>query len=45
MPIGNHERYVAWQDTTTHAPLDVCVMNFSTGVVFGEMIDSALARA
>ena len=34
MPIGNHEVYVAWQDTKTHALLDVFVMNFSTGVVF-----------
>jgi hypothetical protein len=34
MPIGNHEIYVAWQDTKTHALLDVYVMNFSTHVVF-----------
>jgi hypothetical protein len=34
MPIGNHELYVAWQDTKTHALLDVFVMNFSTDVVF-----------
>jgi hypothetical protein len=25
---------VAWQDTKTHALLDVFVMDFSTGVVF-----------
>jgi hypothetical protein len=34
MPIGNHQIYVAWQDTKTHALLDVFVMNFSTGVVY-----------
>jgi opacity protein-like surface antigen len=34
MPIGNHELYVAWQDTKTHALLDVFVMDFATGVVF-----------
>src|SRR5947199_3195490 len=28
MPIGNHELYVAWLDTKTHALLDVFVMNF-----------------
>jgi hypothetical protein len=34
MPIGNHELYVAWLDTKTHALLDVFVMNFKTRVVF-----------
>ena len=35
MPIGNHELYVAWLDTSsTHALLDVFVMNFATHVVF-----------
>ena len=34
MPIGNHELYVAWLDTKTHALLDVFVMNFKTHVVF-----------
>jgi hypothetical protein len=34
MPIGNHEVYVAWLDTKTHALLDVFVMNFKTHVVF-----------
>lgn len=34
MPIGNHELYVAWLDTKTHALLDVFVMNFATKVVF-----------
>lgn len=34
MPIGNHELYVAWLDTKTHALLDVFVMNFATHVVF-----------
>jgi hypothetical protein len=34
MPIGNHEVYVAWQDTKTHALLDVFVMNFQTRVVY-----------
>jgi hypothetical protein len=34
MPIGNHELYVAWLDTKTHALLDVFVMDFKTHVVF-----------
>jgi hypothetical protein len=34
MPVGNHELYVAWLDTKTHALLDVFVMNFATRVVF-----------
>lgn len=34
MPIGNHELYVAWLDTKTHALLDVFVMNFRTHTVF-----------
>ncbi len=34
MPIGNHELYVAWLDTKTHALLDVFVMNFKTHRVF-----------
>ena len=34
MPIGNHQLYVAWLDTKTHALLDVFVMNFKTHVVF-----------
>ena len=34
MPIGNHELYVAWLDTKTHALLDVFVMNFATHTVF-----------
>ncbi len=34
MPIGNHELYVAWLDTKTHALLDVFVMNFATHVVY-----------
>jgi hypothetical protein len=34
MAIGNHEIYVAWQDTKSHALLDVFVMNFATGVVY-----------
>ena len=34
MPIGNHELYVAWLDTKTHALLDVFVMNFKTHIVF-----------
>jgi hypothetical protein len=34
MPIGNHELYVAWLDTKTHALLDVYVMNLKTHVVF-----------
>ena len=34
MPIGNHELYLAWLDTKTHALLDVFVMNFKTHVVF-----------
>jgi hypothetical protein len=34
MPIGNHELYVAWLDTKTHALLDVFVMNFKTHAIF-----------
>jgi hypothetical protein len=34
MPIGNHELYVAWLDTKTHALLDVFVMNFATHIVY-----------
>jgi hypothetical protein len=34
MPIGNHEIYVAWLDTKTHALLDVFVMNFKTHRIF-----------
>ncbi len=34
MPIGNHELYVAWLDTNTHALLDVFVMNFDTHIVY-----------
>jgi hypothetical protein len=35
MPIGNHELYVAWLDTSkTHALLDVFVMNFKTHAIF-----------
>ena len=34
MPIGNHELYVAWLDTKTHALLDVFVMNFATRIVY-----------
>jgi hypothetical protein len=34
MPIGHHELYVAWLDPTTHALVDVFVMNFATHVVF-----------
>lgn len=34
MPIGNHELYVAWLDTRTHALLDVFVMNFATHIVY-----------
>jgi hypothetical protein len=34
MPIGHHELYVAWLDPTSHALVDVFVMNFKTRVVF-----------
>jgi hypothetical protein len=34
MPIGNHELYVAWLDTKTHALLDVFVMNFTTHAIY-----------
>jgi hypothetical protein len=34
MPIGNHELYVAWLDTKTHALLDVFVMNFKTHAIY-----------
>jgi hypothetical protein len=34
MPIGNHELYVAWLDTKSHALLDVFVMNFKTHAIF-----------
>ena len=34
MPIGHHELYVAWLDPTSHALVDVFVMNFATHVVF-----------
>ena len=34
MPIGNHEIYVAWLDTKTHALLDGFVMNFQTHRIF-----------
>ncbi len=34
MPIRNHEIYVAWLDTKTHALLDVFVMNFKTHRIF-----------
>ncbi len=34
MPIGNHELFVAWQDSKSHALVDVFVMNFVTHVVF-----------
>lgn len=34
MPIGNHELYVAWLDTKTHALLDVFVMNFKTHRIY-----------
>ena len=34
MPIGNHEIYVAWLDTKTHALLDVFVMNFATHKIY-----------
>jgi hypothetical protein len=36
MPIGNHEIYVAWLDTKTHALLDVFVMNFKTHRIFDD---------
>jgi hypothetical protein len=34
MPIGNHELYVAWLDTKTHALLDVFVMNLKTHAIY-----------
>jgi hypothetical protein len=34
MQIGNHELYVAWLDTKTHALLDVFVMNFKTHAIY-----------
>jgi hypothetical protein len=34
MPIGNHELYVAWLDTKSHALLDVFVMNFKTHAIY-----------
>lgn len=34
MPIGNHQLYVAWLDSKTHALLDVFVMNFETHVIY-----------
>jgi hypothetical protein len=34
MAIGNHELYVAWLDTKTHALLDVFVMNFKTHAIY-----------
>jgi hypothetical protein len=34
MPIGHHELYVAWLDPSSHALVDVFVMNFKTRVVF-----------
>jgi hypothetical protein len=34
IPIGNHELYVAWLDTKTHALLDVFVMNFKTHAIY-----------
>ncbi len=34
MPIGHHELYVAWLDPSTHALVDVFVMNFATRVVY-----------
>lgn len=34
MPIGNHQLYVAWLDTKTHALLDVFVMNFETHAIY-----------
>lgn len=34
MPIGNHQLYVAWLDTKTHALLDVFVMNFDTHKIY-----------
>ena len=34
MQIGNHELYVAWLDTKTHALLDVFVMNLKTHAIY-----------
>jgi hypothetical protein len=35
MPIGNHEIYVAWLDTSkSHALLDVFVMNFANHKIY-----------
>ena len=34
MPIGDHQLYVAWLDTKTHALLDVFVMNFATNKIY-----------
>lgn len=34
LPIGHHELYITWLDPSTHAIVDVFVMNFATHTVY-----------